>query len=318
MRASTGVPVTTGPISALAPAKVNLCLHVTGRRPDGYHLLETLVVFADEAAADRLSADHAGRDRFVVEGPAAGELDDADDNLVLRARDWLQRRVDAHSPAAITLEKHLPVASGLGGGSADAGATLRLLARLWGAPDAITARAREAICAELGADIAMCIESRALIARGIGEDLTLVDGLPPLPAVLVNPGVPLATPAVFGALRSRTNAAMPALPEAGFAGAGALARWLATNTRNDLEEPARMLAPTIDAVLDALAETRPALTRMSGSGATCFALYGDMDAARAAAEELAAVHDDWWVRPALLNPQAEVPLASEGAFRVRA
>ena len=306
-----------GPITALAPAKVNLNLHVTGRRFDGYHVLETLVVFADEAAADRISADHAGRDRLVVEGPAASELDDADDNLVGRARDWLQARVTQSSPVALVLEKHLPVASGLGGGSADAGATLRLLARLWGVPDAITAHAREAICAELGADVAMCIESRALIARGVGDELVFVDGVPELPAVLANPRVPLATPAVFGALRSRSNAAMPALPDR-FDDVRSLADWLSTSTRNDLEKPARVLAPAIGMVLDALEQTHPLFVRMSGSGATCFALYETMKKAHAAADELAAIHDDWWIRPAMLNPQAELPLSGEAAVHVRA
>lgn len=304
-----------GPITALAPAKVNLNLHVTGRRTDGYHLLETLVVFADEAGADRISADHAGRDRLVVEGPAAEELDDADENLVARARDWLKARVELSSPVALTLEKHLPVAAGLGGGSADAGATLRVLARLWGAPDAITARAREAICAELGSDVAMCIESRALIARGIGDDLTQVDGLPELPAVLVNPRVPLATPAVFGALRNRSNPALPPFPDR-FEHAEDLAVWLSAHTRNDLERPARMLAPAIGLVLDAIADTGPLLARMSGSGATCFGLYRTMDQARMAADSLAIIHDDWWIRPAMLNPKAELPDIGRGPFHV--
>lgn len=317
MQAPRAISAPTGPIGALAPAKVNLCLHVTGRRPDGYHLLETLVVFADEAASDRVSAEHAGRNRFMLEGPWADELDDADDNLVLRARDWLQSRLQSASPVAIRLEKRLPVASGIGGGSADAGATLRLLTRLWAAPDALTPHAREAICAELGADIAMCIESRALTARGIGEDLTLIDGLPPLPAVLVNPSVAMSTPAVFGALGNRANAPMPPLPEDGLDAPETLARWLGDETRADLEAPARQLAPVIGHVLDAIAGTGALLARMSGSGATCFGLYAAMSEAHAAARALAADHGGWWVLATLLNPKCEPP-AGKGAFHVQA
>lgn len=305
-------------IGALAPAKVNLCLHVTGRRPDGYHLLETLVVFADETAADRVSAEHSGRDRFTVDGPRADDLDDADDNLVLRARDWLRSRVQSVSPVALKLEKHLPVASGLGGGSADAAATLRLLTRLWSIADALTPDAREAVCAELGADIAMCIESRALIARGIGEDLEPVDGLPCLPAVLVNPSIPMSTPAVFGTLRERSNAPMPAVPDGGFDEPGALARWLSAETRNDLEPPARQFSHLIGDVLNAISDSGALLARMSGSGATCFGLYAGIDEAHAAARDLSASHGDWWVQATELNPAAELWLAEHGAFHVQA
>lgn len=306
------------PISALAPAKVNLCLHVVGRRPDRYHLLESLVVFADEAAADRVSANHAGRDRFVIEGPLAQELDDADDNLILRARDWLRSRLQNNLPVSIKLEKVLPVASGLGGGSADAGATIRLLARLWAMPDAITIRAREAISAELGADIGMCVESCALIARGIGEDLTPIDGLPELPAILVNPMSPILTPAVFGALKERTNTPMPALPTRGFAAPETLARWLSDKTRNDLEAPARTIVPDIGAVLAAIDQTGALLSRMSGSGATCFGLYSNMDEAHRAAAAVAADHPGWWVKATMLNPKAELPMMKDDVAHVEA
>ncbi|MBX9464456.1 MAG: 4-(cytidine 5'-diphospho)-2-C-methyl-D-erythritol kinase [Aquamicrobium sp.] len=268
-----------------APAKVNLALHVTGRRADGYHLLDTLVVFTE--AGDRVSVATATQDSFTIDGPFAGLLDDAADNLVLRARDLLRRIYDGLPPVAITLEKNLPVASGIGGGSSDAAATLRALMRLWGIE--LSADALAAAALRLGADLPMCIYARTLVARGIGEEIEPVEGIPPLHMVLANPGVAVPTPAIFRALASRDNPPLPALP-----GPQALPAWL-SDTRNDLETPAQALAPEIGEVLSALTANGAALARMSGSGATCFGLFNSPAEAEAAASAIAARYPAWYV-----------------------
>lgn len=293
-------------LEELAPAKINLCLHVTGRRADGNHLLDTLVVFADEGAADCFHVGPADTDRFSVTGPEAGPLGTGNDsdNLALRARDWLRAQVDDGGPVAMTLEKNLPVASGIGGGSADAGAALRLLARLWQAETAIGPEGFEAMCAALGADVAMCVHGGPLRARGIGELIEPVAGLPALPAVLVNPRIAVATPSVFAALEKRDNGPVPPLPDDGFADAGALADWLTANTRNDLATAARSLVPAIDTVLGALETSGALIARMSGSGATCFGLFATHAQALGAAEAIAAARPDWWIRPTVLNADA--------------
>lgn len=271
-------------VEVLAPAKVNLTLHVTGRRADGYHLLDSLVAFA--GAGDRVTVAPAPAPSLRVTGPRAGSVPAGADNLVLRAAALMG------VCATITLEKHLPAASGIGGGSSDAAATLRALARLTGRPlpEALT----------LGADLPVCLIARAARMRGIGETVEPLPSLPALDAVLVNPGLPVATPAVFARLARRDNPAMPAtLPH--WPDAAALIGWLATQ-RNDLEEPAVALCPAIGTVLAALRDgTRAALTRMSGSGATCFGLYPDAGTARAAAAEIAAQHPGWWVAATRLS-----------------
>lgn len=268
-----------------APAKVNLALHVTGRRADGYHLLDTLVVFTE--AGDRVSVATATQDSFTIDGLFAGLLDDAADNLVLRARDLLRRIYDGLPPVAITLEKNLPVASGIGGGSSDAAATLRALVRLWDLD--LSADALAAAALRLGADLPMCIYARTLVARGIGEEIEPVEGMPPLHMVLANPGVAVPTPAIFRALASRENPPLPTLP-----GPQALSAWL-TDTRNDLEVPAQALAPEIGEVLSALTANGAALARMSGSGATCFGLFTSPTEAEAAASAIAARYPSWYV-----------------------
>ena len=268
-----------------APAKVNLALHVTGRRADGYHLLDTLVVFTE--AGDRVSVATATQDSFTIDGPFAGLLDDAADNLVLRARDLLRRIYDGLPPVAITLEKNLPVASGIGGGSSDAAATLRALVRLWDLDLSTEALATAGLA--LGADLPMCLHARPLIARGIGEEIELVEGFAPLVMVLANPGIAVSTPAIFRALASRDNPPLPVLP-----GPQALPAWLA-DTRNDLETPAQALAPEIGEVLSALTANGAALARMSGSGATCFGLFASRDEAKAAASAIALRHPSWYV-----------------------
>lgn len=278
-----------------AAAKINLTLHVTGQRADGYHLLDSLVVFVDQG--DRITARHAPALSLTVTGPMACGMPLAGDNLVLRAA----RLIGADPPLALTLDKRLPVAAGIGGGSADAAATLRLLARLTGLPlpDA-------AALLSLGADVPVCLAGHPARMRGIGE---VLDPVPPLPAfwlVLVNPAVAVPTPAIFRALTQRHNPAMPAVPQ--LADAGALAQWLAAQ-RNDLQAAAVTIEPVIAEVLAALAaQALCLLARMSGSGATCFGLFADEGSAMVATGALQAAHPGWWVagtRP--LAPQAERP-----------
>ncbi|TIS55474.1 MAG: 4-(cytidine 5'-diphospho)-2-C-methyl-D-erythritol kinase, partial [Mesorhizobium sp.] len=248
----------------LAPAKINLALHVTGRRADGYHLLDSLAVFT--RFGDRLQIEPAERDAFSVSGPfAAGVPVDAD-NLVMKARDALRREAGLQRtpPVAIRLEKNLPIASGVGGGSSDAAATLNGLSQLWklGIDEAGLAR----IGLTLGADLPMCLEAKPLVARGIGDELSPLAGFPALALVLVNPGVAVSTPEVFKALARRDNEALPLPKRLDFHG---IRNWLET-TRNDLEPAARSIQPAIGEALKALKKADAAFARMSGSGATCF------------------------------------------------
>ncbi len=265
-----------------APAKVNLFLHVTGRRSDGYHLLDSLAVFAD--VHDRIEARHADTLSLTIDGPFGHTLTAEPDNLVLRAAHALAEATGARPAAALRLTKTLPVASGIGGGSADAAATLRALSALWNV--AIPAN----LPASLGADVPVCMASHACRMQGIGEILTQAPSLPPCGLVLVNPGIAVATPAVF---RARTGAFSPAadLPLA-WPDASAMAKDLARLT-NDLQAPAEALCPAITEVLAAL-RTQPAclLARMSGSGATCFALTATPAQAEQTAQSLA--RPGWW------------------------
>lgn len=274
------------PLAELAPAKVNLALHVTGRRADGYHLLESLVVFAE--FGDRITASPAEKDSFFVEGRFAGDVPLTNDNLVLRARDILRAAFPAHptSQVAIALEKNLPVASGIGGGSSDAAATLRALARLWRIPVDMAALARLAL--PLGADLPMCVAARPLVARGIGERLEPVERLPTLPLVLVNPGVPVATPSVFRALATRDNPPLAPLTDAAM-----VRNWL-TTTRNDLEPPAMAIEPSVGEALAVLRRAGASFVRMSGSGATCFGIFDDSATAARAAEAIATERPRWF------------------------
>lgn len=285
-----------GRTAALAPAKVNLTLHVTGRRDDGYHLLDSLVVFA--GVGDGLDFSPAAETALTVDGPRAAGVPADATNLVLRAAAALEG-----PPVAIRLTKRLPAAAGIGGGSSDAAATLRgLLAR--------GHRPRgdlPALALGLGADVPVCLAGRPARMSGTGERLAPLPPLPPLWLVLVNPGVPVSTRACFAALAGRFGAPMPRLPPAGWADAAALARWLAVQ-RNDLEPPARALAPPVGDALAALAATRGCLmARMSGSGATCFGLFADADAADAAAGVIAAVHPPWWTAAAPVLPDSPPP-----------
>jgi 4-diphosphocytidyl-2-C-methyl-D-erythritol kinase len=270
-----------------AAAKINLALAVVGRREDGYHLLDSLVTFTEYG--DRIGVSPAREDRFTLSGRFSGTLAAEGDNLVTRARDRLRdtlaRSGQAAPPAHIHLEKNLPVASGIGGGSADAAATLRGLMRLWQA--GLPKGDLDAIALSLGADVPMCLAGRPLVASGIGEDITPLT-LPALPIVLANPLVGVSTPAVFKALASKHNAPL-AVPARS-------ANWPETiaGLRNDLEPPARQLCPEIGLISQSLAQTGASLVRMSGSGATCFALYGSDAEATAATATLAGQHPDWF------------------------
>ena len=257
-----------------AYAKINLALHVRRRREDGYHELETLFAFVDQG--DRLTASPAARDVLHVKGEFAGALDNVTGNIVMQALTVLK-----HVPGwAVSLEKRLPVAAGLGGGSADAGAIFRMMQRWGGLPDDWRTRA-----AKLGADVPACVDSVACIGLGTGTDLQPVDNdLAGTPVLLVNPRVPLATGPVFKGWDGVDRGAMPS----------GSARAIAIGGRNDLEAPAIALCPEIANVLAALGETGPLLARMSGSGATCFALFTGQDDMDKALEYMALWHPEWW------------------------
>lgn len=271
-----------------APAKVNLALHVTGQRADGYHLLDTLVVFT--RAGDRIRIRPADRDSFSIEGKFAPALEGGGDNLVTRARDIMRKLHGRQDPVAITLEKNLPVASGIGGGSSDAAATVRALARLWQVRDDDQETATALLA--LGADMPMCLATETLRAQGVGEQLTPVADFPPLAMVLANPGVAVATHAIFRALAERSNPPLQMLPVA--SDFSALLGWLEA-TRNDLERAAQTIAPQIGDTLGALRASGAAFSRMSGSGATCFGLFASQAAAEEAARSIARAQPAWYV-----------------------
>ncbi|MDX8499199.1 4-(cytidine 5'-diphospho)-2-C-methyl-D-erythritol kinase [Mesorhizobium sp. VK4C] len=274
----------------LAPAKINLALHVTGRRADGYHLIDSLAVFT--RFGDRLQIELAERDEFSVSGPFAAGVPLDGDNLVVKAREALRREAGAQPmpPVVIRLEKNLPIASGVGGGSGDAAAALNGLSRLWGLDIDEAGLAR--IGLTLGADLPMCLKAKPLIARGIGEELSPLAGFPALALVLVNPGVAVSTPDVFKALSRRDNDALPPLPSR--PDFHTIRNWLET-TRNDLEPAARAIQPAVGDALKALKKAGAAFARMSGSGATCFGLFETGNVAKRAAIEIRSRHPGWFV-----------------------
>jgi 4-diphosphocytidyl-2-C-methyl-D-erythritol kinase len=279
-----------------ARAKINLTLRVLGRRADGYHDLESLVVFAD--LADTLAFE-PGRDTTLsVSGPYAAACGQPADNLVLKAQRALAASVPGLKGGRFILDKHLPVAAGIGGGSADAAAALRLLAR---ANDISIDDARLMVAAlRTGADVPVCLSSRACIMTGVGERLSPPLPLPALNAVLVNPGVALATRGVFAAHTVMPQA--PALsPQTVPRERGVLIDYLKAHG-NDLTGAAIACAPVVADVLDALgAQPGVLLARMSGSGSTCFALLASEAEAAAAARRLAESHKDWWAAPAVFG-----------------
>ena len=286
-------------VREFAPAKVNLCLHVTGRRADGYHLLDSLVVFAD--VGDELTFKQAHSLAIEMSGPFASALDAPSDNLIFKAAELLGNGVPG---ATVSLTKSLPVAAGIGGGSADAAASLRGLKRLYEL-EALEADHLDEIALALGADVPACLRSRALRMAGIGEDIAEIQEFPALPAVLVNPGVPVPTGPIFKALGleqpSTAGSGLDDLTQQRFSSVDDVVDWLGAQ-RNDLQAPAITLAPEVGQVLDALnAEESCRLARMSGSGATCFGLFGTDDEAAACAARLALANPSWWVVPTMLS-----------------
>jgi len=287
-----------------ARAKVNLTLRVVGRRVDGYHDLESVVAFAD--CADRLSLVPGAELQLATSGPLAAACGETADNLVLKAARLLGERIPGLKVGAFTLDKVLPVAAGIGGGSADAAAALRLLARANGLP-ADDPRVSE-VARLTGADVPVCVASRACVMTGVGENLAPLE-LPKLPCVLVNPRVAVATKDVFGALGLRNGellvGAADVIQAIVWPEDGATADdWIEAfaSAANDLEEPACRIQPVIREVLSALGESDGArLARMSGSGATCFAIFDDVAAAQTAARKIRLAHSGWWVHAGALS-----------------
>jgi len=284
--------------TAFAAAKVNLYLHVAPPTPDGYHPIASLMAFAD--VGDTVGGAPAPELSLVIEGPFGEGLSAGPDNLVLRASKALLERAGRSDAAArLVLTKSLPIAAGLGGGSSDAGAALRLLNALHGL--GFDDAALESVAAGIGADGAACLRARLLVAEGRGEKLSPAPAMPPLPAVLVNPGVPSPTGPVYRAYDASGAPGRADRPEPPpLRTVRAAAEWLA-RCRNDLEPPALQLEPRIGEALDALkAEPESLLVRMSGSGATCFALTNTRAEAEALSARLSAAHPAWWVKACTL------------------
>ena len=278
-----------------AHAKINLTLRVLGRRADGYHEIESLLAFAD--VVDLLTLQPGGEETLEVNGPFARNSGAVADNLVLKALVAVRNHVTALKAGRFLLEKNIPVAAGLGGGSADAAAALRLIARTNGMAlddPRLTAAARA-----VGADVPVCLESRPRIMRGVGELLSMPIDLPPLPAVLVNPLVPVATRDVFsrfaGVQSGRDLADVP--QESGY-----LIEFLKLHD-NDLTPAACACAPVVGEVLGALhALPGVSFARMSGSGPTCFALFATQNEAQTAAQKLRDKGKNWWIQSATIGP----------------
>jgi 4-diphosphocytidyl-2-C-methyl-D-erythritol kinase len=278
------------PLAETAPAKINLTLRVLGRRADGYHELESLVAFAD--LADRLNLVPGGHTALEIDGPFAAACGPSADNLVLKAA-----RAAGLPAGLFRLEKHIPVAAGLGGGSADAAAALRLIARANGLSTddpRILAAARAT-----GADVPVCLDARPRVVRGTGQELSAPLALAKLPVLLVNPGIALSTGEVFSRFAAGDSGAPPigqVPPEK-----NTLLAWLFARG-NDLTPAAAACVPAIAEILDVLGPLPGCrLGRMSGSGATCFAVFDDASAASAAAKQLSRERENWWICPATLG-----------------
>lgn len=293
----------------MAYAKINLALHVTGQRDDGYHLLDMLVAFTE--FGDLIHIRKAEYDTFDVSGPFGAAIPADGDNLVLRARDAFRAaRPDQHQPLAIELVKNLPIAAGIGGGSSDAAATLAAMSALL---DLHFPQAElDAIGLKLGADVPMCLHSQTsgtpLFARGIGEAIVPVADIPALPVVMINDGTGISTPAVFRALEKRDNAPLAPLspldlrPHCDTGGDIASLCDYLSRTRNDLLAAACTLAPQLPLRLAFLRETGAMHAQMSGSGATCFAIYDSETSAISAASEIADLHPVWFVTTTMTIP----------------
>jgi 4-diphosphocytidyl-2-C-methyl-D-erythritol kinase len=278
-------------LRVFAPAKINLCLHVTGQRTDGYHLLDTLVGFAD--VGDVVTMQRGAPEMRVT----------GDEGAQLRGENIISAVLNAYGGAqvAVHLQKNLPIASGIGGGSSDAAAAYRGLCALLGRAPAPSDIAQ---LLAIGADVPMCVQAQPARVQGIGEQITPLPNLAPLHSVLVNPRVHVPTPSIFKALTKKENSAIEPLPQR-LGDAAELIAYLAAQ-RNDLQHPAISMAPVIADVLSALAKTHAALVRMSGSGATCFGLYCSASAATAASAELSKAQPKWWVAPCTINGALDV------------
>lgn len=274
-----------------ASAKINLFLHITGKREDGYHLLQSLMVFVD--IGDILSfAPHDSL--FIdVEGRFSGELTNPHDNLIYKAARALAEEYKTQARGKILLNKKLPVASGMGGGSADAAATLKGLARLWGLPEEPDRLRR--VAERLGADVPACLGKKSVWAEGIGEKMTPLPGMPDMYFVLVNPLVETPTAAVFQKFRERGRYSTAIQ----FTGRRKTrAEWIADLKmyRNDLTDAAAQISPEIIPVLQAIEQTSGcSFSRLSGSGATCYGVYDNQNSAAAAVNKLRQEHPDWWI-----------------------
>ena len=261
-----------------APAKINLCLHVLAQRPDGKHVLDSLVAFVN--CGEWVELRRAAKTSLQVIGPQSANLPVNADNLVLRAAGLFPTGCDTE----ITLHKTMPIASGIGGGSADAAATLKAMARLWDLPlPDVTMQL------DLGADVPVCMQSGLVLMQGIGEIISPLPKLPPLFACLVNPGRAVSTALIFNQLMSKTNSAIDALPGDMLQ----ITDWLAKQ-RNDLQATAVLAEPMISSVLVELQAHAPIVSRMSGSGATCFALFDSLDAAQLCAQAIQAAQPNYW------------------------
>lgn len=285
------------PREEIAATKINLALHVVSRRADGYHLIDSLVAFTE--FADSLSAAPSPSDRLelALEGPFADELELLNRparNLVMRAAKALLEATYKRGvySAQITLTKRIPIAAGLGGGSADAAGALRLLNRYWEL-ELSDAKLTE-IGLRLGADIPMCLMSKPVIARGIGEQLTQANAIPSLPLVLVNPCIPLSTAEVYARLENTERSALPPLPGR-FSSMMSFVIWL-RQTRNDLREPAKALTGLVEEAIKALSsESDCVFAQMSGSGATAFGIFPKLSTAEQAADQIRRKRPNWWV-----------------------
>lgn len=269
-------------ITEPAPAKINLALHVRARRPDGYHEIETLFAFCRDG--DTVTVAKAPEDSFTMTGPYAAALAGEDDNLVTRTVAAFKATYNIRGAQRITLDKHLPIASGIGGGSADAAATLRALATMYGKP--LDSDVLQMCAASIGSDVPACLLGRTAFGTGRGERLVPLDGLTDMPVLLVNPGIAVSTADVFKAWDGIDRGPL---------GTGDPLR-AALEGRNDLQAAAIDIAPAIRDVLELLAaQSGVTLSRMSGSGATCFALFDSPAARTAAHAAIAAAHPDWWL-----------------------
>jgi 4-diphosphocytidyl-2-C-methyl-D-erythritol kinase len=292
-------------ITSPAPAKINLHLHITGKREDGYHLLDSLVCFADIHDTLTATPSHDGLS-FTCDGPFASDFSDQDtlssrdsSNLIVRAAWLLADHLGRHPDVVLHLTKNLPLGSGVGGGSSDAAAALRSLAHLWNA--SLTKETLHHLAGHLGSDVPVCLDPHAVVMRATGNELFPAPQMPLLPALLVNPGIACPTPDVYKALRLLRFSEPVSFPDA-FLSPETLALFLKDHSRNDMTEAAVQIAPVIaDVLKDVGALPDCLLARLSGSGATVFGLFRSPAASQKAAAALAEKRPDWWIRPASLN-----------------